>query len=152
MSAEPISGVVWGAKLAGAAAGSAISIAYLLPRGRQDAAARFLVGLVTGLVFGGPAGLALAQHLRLGDALSPGEQAMMGSAAASLCAWWALGVIKRFADALFRTPAAPAEPREAGQATPDDPDRPRSPTKLRRMASGPGRHADSLRSSKGDRR
>ena len=104
MTAEPISGVVWGAKLVGAAAGSAISVAYLLPRGRRDAAARFLIGIVTGLVFGVPAGLTLAKHLGIDDALSPGEQAMMGSAAASLCAWWALGVLKRCADRLFRAP------------------------------------------------
>lgn len=110
MSAEPISGVVWGAKLVGAAAGSAISVAYLLPHGRRDAAARFLIGIVTGLVFGVPAGLTLAKHLGIVDALSPGEQAMMGSAAASLCAWWALGVLQRFADALFRVPGRSAPP------------------------------------------
>jgi hypothetical protein len=102
MSAEPMSGVVWGAKLVGAAAGSAISVAYLLPQGRREAAARFLIGIVTGLAFGVPAGLTLAKYLGIDDALSPGERAMMGSAAASLCAWWALGVLQRFADALFR--------------------------------------------------
>ena len=102
MSGEPITaGAVWVAKLAGAAAGSAISVAYLLPRGRREAAARFLIGVVTGLVFGAPAGLALAAQFGLGDALSPSERIMMGSAAASLCAWWALGVISRFAAQLF---------------------------------------------------
>lgn len=103
MTAEPISGLaLWGAKLLGAAAGSAISVAYLLPKGRREAAARILVGLVTGLVFGAPAGLALAEKLGLGGALNPSELALMGSAAASLCAWWALGILSRFAGRLFR--------------------------------------------------
>ena len=102
MSAEPITaGAAWVAKLAGAAAGSAISVAYLLPRGRREAAARFMIGVVTGLVFGAPAGLALASQLDLGEALSASERIMMGSAAASLCAWWALGVLARFAAQLF---------------------------------------------------
>ncbi|GGD93806.1 hypothetical protein GCM10011390_10680 [Aureimonas endophytica] len=92
---------LWSAKFLGAAAGSAISVAYLLPRGRREAAARFLIGLVTGLVFGAPAGLALAEHLALADRLAPAELALMGSAAASLCAWWALGILARFAATLF---------------------------------------------------
>lgn len=105
MTADPISGLaLWGAKLAGAAAGSAISVAYLLPKGRREAAVRFLIGIVTGIVFGAPAGLALADRLGFGEALSPVELAMMGSAAASLCAWWALGVLSRFAARLFREP------------------------------------------------
>ena len=58
---------LWGAKLAGAAAGSAISVAYLLPKSRREAATRFLIGLVTGVVFGAPAGLMLADRLALGD-------------------------------------------------------------------------------------
>ena len=93
---------LWGAKLAGAAAGSAISVAYLLPKGRREAASRFLIGMVTGVVFGPPAGLMLAEHLDLGQTLSAMELALMGSASASLCAWWALGVLSRFADGLFR--------------------------------------------------
>ncbi|MEF2073825.1 DUF6107 family protein [Consotaella aegiceratis] len=95
--------IMWGAKFAGAVAGSAISVVYLLPHGRREAAVRFVTGLVTGLVFGTPAGLALAEHLGVGRLLSPGEVAMMGSAAASLCAWWALGILSRFADQVFRT-------------------------------------------------
>ena len=47
---------LWAAKGAGAVAGSAISLAYLLPDGRRDAAVRFAVGVVCGLVFGGTAG------------------------------------------------------------------------------------------------
>ncbi|MEX6505627.1 DUF6107 family protein [Jiella sp. M17.18] len=103
MSPEPVSGVaLWLSKIAGAAAGSAISVAYLLPRGRREAALRFLIGLVTGVVFGPPAGLMLAERLKLGSALDPLDLALMGSAAASLCAWWALGILARFAEGLFR--------------------------------------------------
>lgn len=93
---------LWGAKLAGAAAGSAISVAYLLPKSRREAATRFLIGLVTGVVFGAPAGLMLADRLALGDLLGAEELIVMGSAAASLCAWWALGVLGRLADSFGR--------------------------------------------------
>ncbi|SJZ65447.1 DUF6107 family protein [Consotaella salsifontis] len=95
---------IWSAKLAGAAAGSAISVAYLLPQGRREAALRFSIGLTTGLVFGAPGGLLIAQHLGIEEMLSKSELAMMGSAAASLCAWWALGILSRFAEQLFRAP------------------------------------------------
>lgn len=91
---------LWGAKLAGAVGGSVISIAYLLPAGRREAAVRFLAGAVTGLVFGGPAGLALADQLGFTERIGAAELALMGSAAASLCAWWALGVLQRFAEGL----------------------------------------------------
>ena len=102
MGGEAISPLaLFGAKMAGAIGGSLISIAYLLPSGRREAAVRFLTGAVTGLVFGGPAGIALADHVGFGTKLTAAELAVMGSAAASLCAWWALGVIQRFADGLF---------------------------------------------------
>ncbi len=82
---------LWAAKSAGAIAGSAISIAYVLPRGRREAAARFAVGIVSGLAFGGTAGLKIALWLGLHEVLGPLETALMGSAAASLFAWWVLG-------------------------------------------------------------
>lgn len=105
MSADPISPLgLLGFKLAGAVAGSAISVAYLLPTGRREAAVRFLAGIVTGLVFGGPAGLVIAQQLDLDTRLSLVELTVIGSAAASLCAWGALGVLTRFADGLFAKP------------------------------------------------
>ena len=57
MSPEPMSGLaLWLSKIAGATAGAAISVAYLLPRGRREAAIRFLIGVVTGVVFGRPPG------------------------------------------------------------------------------------------------
>lgn len=86
---------LWTAKAGGAAAGSAISLAYMLPAGRRDAAIRFGVGVACGLVFGGTAGLKVATELGIEDSLGPYELVLMGSAAASLCAWWALGLIMR---------------------------------------------------------
>lgn len=86
---------LWIAKGAGAVAGSAISLAYILPHGRREAAARFAVGVVCGLVFGGTAGLKIASDLGIARQLGPTEMMLMGSAAASLCAWWALGFVMR---------------------------------------------------------
>jgi hypothetical protein len=82
---------LWAAKGAGAVAGSAISLAYVLPRGRRDAALRFAVGVVSGVMFGATAGLKIAHELGIEQMLGPQETLMMGSAVASLCAWWALG-------------------------------------------------------------
>jgi hypothetical protein len=84
---------IWVAKGLGAVAGSAISIAYILPRGRREAGIRFAVGVVSGLVFGGAAGLKIAGELGIEDRLGPAETILMGSAAASLCAWWAVGFV-----------------------------------------------------------
>lgn len=92
---------LWAAKGAGAVAGSAVSLAYVLPSGRREAAARFATGLTCGLVFGGTAGLKIAAELGITPALGAGEIVLMGSAAASLCAWWALG----FAMRMFGGPA-----------------------------------------------
>jgi hypothetical protein len=86
---------VWAAKGAGAVAGSAVSLAYVLPSGRRDAAARFAVGVTCGLVFGSSAGLKIAGELGIGKAMGAAELMVMGSAAASLCAWWALGFVMR---------------------------------------------------------
>lgn len=86
---------LWTAKAAGAVAGSAISIAYVLPGDRREAAIRFAVGVASGLVFGGTAGLKIAVELGIEETLRPFETVLMGSAAASLCAWWALGVVVR---------------------------------------------------------
>ena len=86
---------LWAAKGAGAVAGSAISLAYILPQGRRDAAVRFAVGVVCGLVFGGTAGLKITAELGVDQMIGIGETMLMGSAAASLCAWWALGAVIR---------------------------------------------------------
>lgn len=91
-------GWVWIAKGLGAVAGSAISLAYILPHGRREAAARFAVGVVCGLVFGGTAGLKISTELDLEDFIPPVEVMLMGSATASLCAWWAIGFVVRAFD------------------------------------------------------
>ena len=91
-------GWLWLAKGAGAVAGSAISLAYILPHGRREAAVRFAVGVVCGLVFGGTAGLKIAAELGIERLIGPSEMMMMGAAAASLCAWWALGFVMRAFD------------------------------------------------------
>lgn len=86
---------LWAAKGTGAVAGSAISLAYILPKGRREAAVRFAVGLACGLVFGGAAGLKIVAELGIAEAIGTGETMLLGSAAASLCAWWALGFVMR---------------------------------------------------------
>lgn len=93
---------VWIAKGAGAVAGSAISLAYILPHGRREAGVRFAVGVVCGLVFGGTAGLKVSTELGVENVIGPVELMLMGSAVASLCAWWALGfVVRTFAQGSF---------------------------------------------------
>lgn len=92
---EPETAWLWLAKGAGAVAGSAISLAYVLPSGRREAAIRFAVGAACGLVFGGTVGLKVAKELGIASALSAAELMMMGSAAASLFAWWAIGFVLR---------------------------------------------------------
>ncbi len=86
---------IWAAKGAGAVAGSAISLAYMLPGGPREAVLRLAVGIVSGIVFGGTAGVKIATELGIGQALGAAETMLMGSAAASLCAWWALGLVMR---------------------------------------------------------
>jgi hypothetical protein len=81
----------------GASAGAAVSLIYMLPAGRREAACRFVAGLITGLVFGGPAGVLLAGRLGIATRLSASEIMLSGAAAASLTAWWALGVLARVA-------------------------------------------------------
>jgi hypothetical protein len=89
---------LWTVRLVGASAGAAVSLIYLLPRSRREAASRFLTGLTCGLVFGGPAGLWIATRLGIATHLGASEILLTGSAAASLCAWWGLGVLARVAE------------------------------------------------------
>ncbi|MVA35308.1 DUF6107 family protein [Agrobacterium vitis] len=88
---------LWGARLAGALAGSAISLVYLLPRGRREAATRFFTGLAIGLIFGGATGQWLARKLDILQGLSGAEIMLAGATLASLSAWWALGALARLA-------------------------------------------------------
>lgn len=93
-------------KLVGASAGAAVSLAYLLPKTRREAAGRFFTGLACGVIFGGPTGLWAADRLALSDLLSDAEIMLAGSAAASLCAWWALGILSRLAERYGQKPGA----------------------------------------------
>ena len=103
---------VWAAKGAGATLGSAISVAYLLPKGPREALIRFLVGMTTGLVFGSTAGLWIAARLGLAGQLPDTEMALIGSAAASLSAWWALGALKRFSERIDREDGRNLNPKD----------------------------------------
>lgn len=88
---------LWMERTIGASAGAAISLVYMLPKGRREALCRFLTGLVSGLIFGGPAGVWLAARLGIAGYLSPSETMLSGAAAVSLCAWWGLGLLERMA-------------------------------------------------------
>lgn len=95
LSMPPDAAWLWAAKGAGAVAGSAISLAYVLPKGPREAAIRFAVGVICGLVFGGAAGVKIADELGVSRLIGAGETMLVGAAAASLCAWWALGLAMR---------------------------------------------------------
>lgn len=89
---------LWAAKIVGACAGSAISIAYILPRGRREAAIRFLSGVAGGIVLGTTVGAYTAHQLGIDAMLSDFEVVLMGSSLASLFLWWAIGFLLRIAD------------------------------------------------------
>lgn len=89
---------LWLPRAVGACAGAAVSLIYMLPKGRREAASRYVTGLVCGMIFGGPLGLWVADRLQLAGELSAGEIALGGSALASLTAWWGLGVLARLAE------------------------------------------------------
>jgi hypothetical protein len=88
----------WVERTIGASAGAAISLVYMLPKSRREAASRFLTGLISGLIFGGPAGAFLAGRLGLDGLLSGAEIMLSGAAAISLSAWWALGLLQRIGE------------------------------------------------------
>lgn len=90
-------GGIWAARIAGAVTGASISLVYLLPKSRREAASRFVTGVSCGMIFGGPVGLWIVQQLDIAGALSGREIMVAGSAAASMAAWWGLGVMVRVA-------------------------------------------------------
>ncbi|MFN6935680.1 MAG: DUF6107 family protein [Tsuneonella sp.] len=89
---------VLAAKVAGAAAGAGVSLIYLLPKSRREAARRFFTGLCCGLIFGKPVGLWLSARMGISDSLTGLEISLTGSAAASLLAWWVLAALVRVAE------------------------------------------------------
>lgn len=94
----PDSGWVWFAKLVGALAGSAVSIVYVLPRNRREAASRLVVGVITGLIFGTTVGHHVAIRLALNETLSKWEITLVGATLSSLAAWWVIGMLIRLAN------------------------------------------------------
>ncbi|MDX3928864.1 MAG: DUF6107 family protein [Shinella sp.] len=95
-------GGLWAARVFGASAGSAVSLVYLLPKSRREAASRFLTGIVCGMVFGAPAGMWIVTWAGIAETLSGTEIMLTGSAAASLSAWWGLGALARMAERMKR--------------------------------------------------
>lgn len=93
---------LWAAKGIGSAAGAAVSLVYMLPKGKREAGSRFFTGMACGLIFGGPAGLWIVSRLGIAGSLSGTEVMLTGSAAASLLAWWALGAAVRIVERLGR--------------------------------------------------
>ena len=97
MAHFPADASMWAMKIVGASAGAAVSLIYLLPKSRREAASRFFTGLSSGLIFGGPTGVWAAERLNVSGMLSASDVVLAGSAAASLCAWWGLGILSRLA-------------------------------------------------------
>ncbi|WP_112961139.1 DUF6107 family protein [Agrobacterium sp. fls2-241-TYG-188a] len=91
-------GGILAARFTGAVAGAGVSLIYLLPQTHREAASRFLTGLACGMIFGGPVGLWIIKRLEITEGLSGQDIMLTGSAAASLCAWWGLGVMARVAE------------------------------------------------------
>lgn len=89
---------LWIAKFIGAFAGSAISIAYVLPKGRREAAIRFATGVTGGLVLGTTVGAYVSHELHIDKILTEFEVVLMGSSIASLFLWWAIGLVLRVTD------------------------------------------------------
>jgi hypothetical protein len=109
----------WMERTLGASAGAAISLVYMLPDGRREAISRFLTGVISGLIFGGPAGVWLAGRLGITSALSASEIMLSGAAAVSVCAWWGLGLIKRLAKRWG--PDAPTRATDEARAGDEEP-------------------------------
>ncbi len=114
MDKMPNDSWVWIARSVGAVTGSAISIAYLLPDSRREAALRFAIGCCAGLVFGSMAGLKLAQELDLLEMMGPAEIALVGAGFTSLCAWWLIGALRRII-----TTAGPPPANRSGKKSSD---------------------------------
>ena len=45
---------IWAARITGAVAGAGVSLVYLLPKSKREAASRFITGVSCGMIFGGP--------------------------------------------------------------------------------------------------
>ncbi len=116
---------LWFAKVAGAIAGATVSVLYMPPRGRREAAARFAVGIICGIVFGGAASVKIMKALTLEAVIGRTELMLIGSTSASLASWSALGVFKRFRERFKNAPLpgifppARSSDGEAGSSKPN---------------------------------
>lgn len=116
---------LWFSKVAGSIAGAIISLFYMPPHGRREAAARFVVGIICGIVFGGAASVKITKALALEAVLGRTELMLIGSTSASLASWSALGVCKRFSERLKNAalpgilPSARSSNGEAGCSKPN---------------------------------
>jgi hypothetical protein len=88
----------WSIRSIGAVAGASVSLVYLLPKRRQEAVSRFIVGMVCGVIFAQAAGQKLVEWMALDAVTSDFEATLMGAAAASFASWWALGLLVRVLD------------------------------------------------------
>ena len=75
---------IWAARITGAVAGAGVSLVYLLPKSKREAASRFITGVSCGMIFGGPIGLWIVQQLDIAGALSGREIMVAGSAGSGL--------------------------------------------------------------------
>jgi hypothetical protein len=85
----------WSIRSAGAIAGSSVSLVYLLPKKRHEAASRLIVGILCGVIFAKAAGTKLVQIMALDVAPAALEVTLMGATAASFASWWLLGLLVR---------------------------------------------------------
>lgn len=85
----------WAVRGTGAVAGSSVSLVYMLPKRRREAVSRFIVGIVSGLIFGQLAGQKLVDLFAPGVPLERLEVLLIGASAASFASWWALGLVVR---------------------------------------------------------
>ena len=88
---------LWATRALGASAGAAVSLVYLLPKSRREAASRFFTGLACGTIFGGPTGIWIAERLALADRLSASEVVLSGVGGGRPLCLVGLGILSRLA-------------------------------------------------------
>jgi hypothetical protein len=88
----------WSVRGVGAIAGASVSLVYLLPKKRQEALSRFVVGVLCGVIFGHAVGSKLMEWMALEASQPALETTLMGATAASFASWWALGLLVRLLD------------------------------------------------------
>lgn len=85
----------WIAKILGAFAGSAFSLAFMAPETKREAINRMGCGVFVGTIFGGAAVDWIEKQLDISIGTDI-ERAIAGAFIASFVAWYVLGVVYRF--------------------------------------------------------